>query len=456
MDYTVEDLKIWNEKIEKKVEESGLDFYPQEFEMIGFNDMIGYESYVGMPSRYPHWSFGKSYEKNKMLYSLNLTGLPYEMVINSDPCLAYLMKDNTVLLQILTMAHVYGHNDFFKNNRLFKQGTKAKYTLEMFNLNSKIIREYIDDPSIGYEKVERILDAAHAIKYQVGRTIGVKELSDNEIKESIIKDYESKKENRSFLDSYEEIKLPNLDKIPLEPVDDIMGFIIEYGSLKEWEKTILSIVKREAEYFLPQIETKIMNEGWASYTHYNILKQLDLPQELYLEFIKRHNDVIAPAIGGLNPYYIGFKMFEDIEKKYGKEKIFEVRAIERDSSFLRRYLTQELCEELNLFEYNQRTFDTIIEEISDEDGWKTIRDTLSYTCGMGGIPYVRIIDLNKNDRTLTLENVYDGRTLDLSYAKATLQYIQELWGYDVKLITKGSDKQSVVMLCNSEKQINIL
>ena len=456
MDYTVEDLKIWNEKIEKKVEEYGLDFYPQEFEMIGFNDMIGYESYVGMPSRYPHWSFGKSYEKNKMLYSLNLTGLPYEMVINSDPCLAYLMKDNTVLLQILTMAHVYGHNDFFKNNRLFKQGTKAKYTLEMFNLNSKIIREYIDDPSIGYEKVERILDAAHAIKYQVGRTIGVKELSDNEIKESIIKDYESKKENRSFLDSYEEIKLPNLDKIPLEPVDDIMGFIIEYGSLKEWEKTILSIVKREAEYFLPQIETKIMNEGWASYTHYNILKQLDLPQELYLEFIKRHNDVIAPAIGGLNPYYIGFKMFEDIEKKYGKEKIFEVRAIERDSSFLRRYLTQELCEELNLFEYNQRTFDTIIEEISDEDGWKTIRDTLSYTCGMGGIPYVRIIDLNKNDRTLTLENVYDGRTLDLSYAKATLQYIQELWGYDVKLITKGSDKQSVVMLCNSENQINIL
>ncbi len=455
MDYTVEDLKIWNEKIEKKIKEYGLDFYPQEFEMIGFNDMIGYESYVGIPSRYPHWSFGKSYEKNKMLYSLNLTGLPYEMVINSDPCLAYLMKDNTLLLQILTMAHVYGHNDFFKNNRLFKEGTKAKYTLEMFNLDSKIIREYIDDPSIGYEKVERILDAAHAIRYQVGRTIGVKELSDDEIKESIIKDYESKKENRSFLDSYEEINFPNLDKIPLEPVDDVMGFIIEYGSLKEWERTILRIVKREAEYFLPQIETKIMNEGWASYTHYNILKQLDLPQELHLEFIKRHNDVIAPAIGGLNPYYIGFKVFEDIEKKYGREKIFEVRAIERDSSFLRRYLTKELCEELNLFEYNQRTFDTIIEEISDEEGWKTIRDTLSYTCGMGGIPYVRVIDFNKNDRTLTLENLYDGRTLDLSYAKATLQYIQELWGYDVKLVTKGSDKQSVVILCNSEKQINI-
>ncbi|MBE6071550.1 MAG: SpoVR family protein [Clostridium butyricum] len=456
MNYTIADLKIWNKKIEKKAKEYGLEFYNQEFEMIGFNEMIGYESYVGMPSRYPHWSFGKSYEKNKMLYSLNLTGLPYEMVINSDPCLAYLMKDNTLLLQILTMAHVYGHNDFFKNNRLFKEGTRAKYTLEMFNLDSKIIRSYIDDPSIGYEKVERILDAAHAIKYQVGRTIGVKELSDNERKENIIKDYEIKKENRSFLDYNKEINLPDLDKIPLEPVDDIMGFIIEYGSLEEWEKTILRIVKREAEYFLPQIETKIMNEGWASYTHYNILKQLDLSQELHLEFIKRHNDVIAPAIGGLNPYYIGFKIFEYLEKKYGKEKIFEVREVDRDSSFLRRYLTRELCEELNLFQYNQRTFDTIIEEISDEDGWKSIRDTISYTCGIGSIPYVRVADLNKNDRTLTLENVYDGRSLDLSYAKATLQYIQELWGNDVKLVTQGSDTQTVIITCDSQKQLNIV
>ena len=130
----------------------------------------------------------KSYEKNKTLYSLNLTGLPYEMVINSDPCLAYLMKDNTLLLQILTMAHVYGHNDFFKNNRLFKEGTNAKYTLEMFKLDADIIREYINDPSIGYAKVERILDAAHAIKFQSQRNIGIKELSNDEIKENILKE----------------------------------------------------------------------------------------------------------------------------------------------------------------------------------------------------------------------------------------------------------------------------
>ncbi|MDR5587345.1 SpoVR family protein [Clostridium aquiflavi] len=455
MSYTLREIEEWNDKIEKKVVEYGLDFYSQEFEFIDFNEMLGYESYVGMPSKYPHWSYGKAYEKNKMLYSLNLTGLPYEMVINSDPCLAYLMKENTLLLQILTMAHVYGHNDFFKNNRLFKEGTNAKYAIEMFKLDADIIRRYINNPSIGYKKVERILDAAHAIRYQIGRVIGVKKLSDEEIKENMIKDYESKLDNRGILNQGEEIKFPDLDKIPIEPEDDVVDFIIKYGDLQEWERTILRIVKRETEYFLPQIETKIMNEGWASYTHYNILKELNLPEGLHFEFLKRHNDVIAPILGGLNPYYVGFKIFEDLDKKYGKEKIFEVREIERDSSFLRRYLTRELCEELNLFEYNKRTFDIVIEEVSDEDGWKAIRDNLSYTCGIGGIPYIRVIDFNTKDYTLTLEHVFDGRELELSYAKETLKYIQELWGKKVKLITKDSDKKDVIITCNMDKEITI-
>ncbi|GAA0076737.1 SpoVR family protein [Clostridium sp. CTA-5] len=455
MSYSLKDIEKWNEKIEKKAIEYGLDFYDQEFEFVNFNEMIGYEAYVGMPSKYPHWSYGKAYEKNKMLYSLNLTGLPYEMVINSDPCLAYLMKENTLLLQILTMAHVYGHNDFFKNNRLFKQGTNAKHTIEMFKLDADIIRSYINDPSIGYEKVERILDAAHAIRYQVGRVIGVKKLSDEELKKNIIKDYENKINNRGILNYNEEITFPNLDKIPIEPEDDVVDFIIKYGNLKEWEKTVLRIVKRETEYFIPQIETKIMNEGWASYSHYNILKQLDLPEGLHFEFLKRHNDVIAPLVGGLNPYYVGFKIFEDVEKKYGKEKIFEIREIERDSSFLRKYLTRELCEELNLFEYNKRTFDIVIEEISDEDGWKEIRDSLSHSCGMGGIPYIRVTDMNLKDNTLTLEHVFDGRELELSYAKETLKYIQELWGRKVQLLTKGRDKKELLITCNINKEVTI-
>ncbi|MDQ0150529.1 SpoVR family protein [Eubacterium multiforme] len=451
MEYNLKDLEKWNEKIEKKAKELGLNYYPQEFEVIGFNEMIGYEAYVGMPSKYPHWSYGKSYEKNKTLYSLNLTGLPYEMVINSNPCLAYLMKDNTLLLQILTMAHVYGHNDFFKNNRLFKEGTRADMSLEMFKLDSEIIRSYINNPSIGYDKVEKVLDAAHAIRYSIGRSIGVRELKDEEIRLRRINDYKEKIANREFLDMDKEISEPEIDKIPLEPRDDVFGFIIEYGKLEDWEKNILKIVKRETEYFLPQIETKTMNEGWACFCHYTILRELGLSEDLYLEFLKRHNDVVAPIEGRLNPYYIGFKIFMDLEKRYGREKIFEVRALDRDSSFIRRYLTKELCVELNLFQYGKRNFDFVVEEVSDDRGWKSIRDNLALSLGIGGIPHIRVIDLNKKDYTLTLEHVFDGRELELSYAKETLRYLGKLWGYRVRLNTKDRAGEEFTLICDNGK-----
>ncbi len=455
MEYNLKTLEEWNEIIESKAREFGLNFYPQEFEIIGFNEMLGYEAYLGMPSKYPHWSYGKAYDKNKTLYSLNMTGLPYEMVINSDPCLGYLMKENTLLLQILTMAHVYGHNDFFANNRLFVEGTKANNVIEMFKLDAEIIRGYINDPSIGYEKVEKILDAAHAIRYQIPRTVGIKELSEEELKNSIISDYNSKKENKGILDEYEEIPFPDVSKIPLEPSEDLLGFIIKYGSLEEWGKNILKIVKRETEYFIPQIETKIMNEGWASFWHYNILKSLNLDDGLHFEFLKRHNDVVSPIVGGLNPYYIGFKVFQDIEKRYGKEKVFDVRKNERDSSFLRRYLTRELCQELNLFQYAKKSFDYIVKEVPDEEGWMEIRNYLADTCGVASIPYIRVINLNKRDLSLTLEHKFDGRELELSYAKETLKYIQDLWGRSVILLTKNKDNKSMEIVCNEDRNIYI-
>ncbi|MBX7411811.1 SpoVR family protein [Clostridium chauvoei] len=451
MEYNLKDLEIWNNIIEKKAIEVGLNFYPQEFEIIGFNEMLGYEAYVGMPYKYPHWSYGKAYDKNKTLYSLNMTGLPYEMVINSNPCLAYLMRENTLLLQILTMAHVYGHNDFFANNRMFKEGTKAKNTLEMFKLDAEIIRGYINNPNIGYEKVEKILDAAHAIKFQIPRAVGIKELTQEEIRESMIKDYNSKIENRNILDIDQKISMPNIDKIPLEPCDDVMGFIIKYSDLEEWEKSILKIVNRETKYFMPQIETKIMNEGWASFWHYNILKELELEGGLYLEFLKRHNDVVAPVVGGLNPYYIGFRIFEDIDRRYGRDKIFEVRQLERDNSFLRKYLTKDLCNELNLFQYAKRSFEFVIEEVSDEEGWKSIRDNLAINCGVGSIPYIRVIELNKKDNSLILEHFFDGRELEIPYAKETLKYIYDLWKHRVVLRTKTKEGRDIEIICDERK-----
>lgn len=451
MDYTLRDLEKWNDIIEEVVNKVGLNYYPQEFDVIGYNEMLGYEAYVGMPSRYPHWSFGKAFEKNRTLYNLNLTGLPYEMVINSNPCLAYLMKDNTLLLQILTMAHVYGHNDFFKNNRLFREGTNADSTIEMFKLDGDTVRRYINDPRIGYEKVERILDAAHSIRFQTSRVAGEKRTSPKEQRQRIIDEYMRKIENRGILDDISSIEEPDISKIPLNPDDDLIQFIIDYGKMEEWERTLLKIVRRETLYFIPQIETKIMNEGWASYWHYNILKQLELPQELHLEFLKRHNDVVAPILGGLNPYYVGFKMFEDIERRYGKDKIFEVRALERDNSFLRRYLTEELCEELNLFQYGKKGFDYVVEEVSDEDGWKKIRDNMASSCGMGSIPYIRVIDMNRKDYVLTLEHVFDGRELELTYARETLKHIYDLWGYKVALLSNTKEGQQFSLVCEDGK-----
>ena len=452
MDYTVKDLENWDEKIEKIVNKVGLDFYPQEFEIIGYKDMLGYEAYLGMPSRYPHWSFGKSYEKNSTAYKYNLTGLPYEMVINSDPCIAYLMKENTLLLQILTIAHVYGHNDFFKNNRLFKDGTRAESTVEMFKFHADMVRNYINDPSIGYEKVERILDAAHAIKLQTSRVIGEKRINDDDLKKSILENYKNKNEIHSSLEAYEKLECPDLNKIPLEPEEDILYFIIKYGDIEDWEKSLLDLVRQETKYFIPQIETKIMNEGWASFWHYNILKQLNLPDELYLEFIKRHNDVIAPGYGSINPYFVGFKIFEDILKRYGKDKIFEVRSIERDESFLRKYLTKELCGELNLFEYASNDENYVVKEVADDNGFKSIRNALSSSCGMGTIPLIRVVEMSPKDKTLILEHVSDGRELNFAYAEATLKYIYELWGHTVVLKTMQHEKE-VSIVCEDKKII---
>jgi stage V sporulation protein R len=452
LEYTIVELQRWNNKIEEIAKDMGLDYYPQEFEIINYNEMLAYEAYVGMPSRYPHWSFGKAYEKLMTLYKYNLTGLPYEMVINSNPCIAYLMRDNTLLLQILTIAHVYGHNDFFKNNRLFKEGTDASYTIETFKVNANTIRNYINDPSIGYESVEKILNAAHSVKLQTARTIGDKKITNEEIKQRMMNEYKQKTSKYSILEPKLDVEPPDVNKIPLEPEEDLLYFIIQYGDLEEWEKNILEIVRKETRYFIPQIETKIMNEGWASYWHYNILKKLDLPSSLYLEFIKRHNDVVRPVMGSLNPYYLGFEIFKDLAEKYGEEKIFEVRAFDRDSSFIRRYLTRELCEKLNLFEYRKKGMDYVIEEISDEEGWISIRNTLSDSAGMGSVPFIRVIDMSRKDKTLTLEHVFDGRDLNLNYAEETLKSLIDLWRHKIILKTKFSGKETFIS-CDESKKI---
>jgi stage V sporulation protein R len=428
-DYNINALEEWNEQIEKLVEAAGLDCYEQHFEICSYEDMLCYEAYLGIPSHYPHWSFGKAYDRQKSLYQYNVVGLPYELVINSNPCIAYLMKDNTLLTQILTMAHVYGHNDFFKNNRLFKRDTRADMEVDMFKTHANRIREYIQDPSIGPDKVERILNAAHGLKFQVSRTGEGKQPS---------------KVQRN---------LEGNQPVPERLQGDLLAFLAERGNLTEWERDLINIVRRESIYFIPQIETKIMNEGWASYWHYQLMNQLGLPQGLHLEFLKLHNLVICPHQGRINPYFVGFKIFEYLDKQPGgRKKIMEIRAEDRDQSFIRRYLNQQLCEELQLFSYGIQNDNIVVTEVSNEDGWRAVRDNLANSVGLGSIPVIQ--PLSVENGALVLEHIYDNRELELKHAQETIKYVVDLWGGKVDLRTK-IDNDIKIIRCSEAKIVTV-
>jgi stage V sporulation protein R len=406
-----------------------------------------------MPAHYTHWSYGKNFEKLKTLYDYGVSGLPYEMVINSNPSIAYLMRDNSLALQVLTIAHVYGHNDFFKNNFTFKS-TRAQYTIESFKSHATRVRHYVEDPSIGLENVEALLDAAHALSLQCRRNLAIKKPSATEERQLKLDEAKPSADPFSAVHRRRERVEPDLEKVPLFPDEDLLMFIRDHNPhLAEWEKDLLTIVHEQAQYFVPQIETKIMNEGWASFWHKRILEALDLPQELHLEFIVRHTQVLRPSPGSLNPYHVGMKVWEDIEKRWNnpskadidefgprkksaKDKLFEVREVERDASFLRRYLTEELIRELNLFEYKNRGNDQVITRVADEENWRQIKDTLIQNVGTGSIPVIKVEDADyNNNRTLLLKHDHDGRDLQLDYAEKTLQYIQQLWRHDVAMET---------------------
>jgi stage V sporulation protein R len=461
--WDIKDLEMWDERIREKVAAFGLSCYPQEFEVCDHTQMLGYMAYSGMPSHYPHWSYGKAYEKLKTLYDYGVSGLPYEMVINANPSLAYLMRDNSLLLQILTIAHVYGHNDFFKNNFTF-QSTRAEFTITTFKAHGNRIRSYIEDPSIGLERIEPVLDAAHALSLQCRRNLAIRKRSPEEERQRILEIARPAVDPFRSIHRRPEYVEPDLRRVPLAPDEDLLLFIRDHNPfLSEWEKDILTIVHEEAQYFIPQIETKIMNEGWATYWHKRILDSLELPQELHLEFLVRHNQVVRPFAGGLNPYHLGLRVWEDIRRRYdeptpeeeetldpahpdGTTKLFEVRESDRDVSFLRRHLTERLIRELNLFEYQHRGEDLVVSHVADADGWRTVKETLLQSVGMSGSPVIRVTDSDYGqNRTLYLVHDHDGRDLHLESAERTLQHLQRLWQRDVALETSLGGKRSLLL-----------
>ena len=425
-DWIVSDLQKWDDKICRVAKDFGLDWFPIDYEIIDYQEMLGAMAYTGMPTHYRHWSHGKEYERTHTLYNMGQTGLPYEMIINSNPSIAYLMRENQLYIHILTMAHCVGHSDFFKQNRMFKY-TNPDNIMDTFKAAAKYVRQLIEDPSIGIEKVERILDAAHAIKYQVPRYPGIKYKTREEW---ITSERLKQQEDPTYK--------VNLKQFPHEPDYNLLLFIATNSrNLEEWERNLLLIVEENSKYFIPQALTKIMNEGWACTIHQKIINELNLPDGLHLPFIKLHNQVVRPHLGTVNPYHLGFELFKKIIDEKGFDEALLVRETHNDITFLRTYLDQEFLMDQNLFSYSFKSTykSSTIDDIADEIGWEKLRDDLISNVGLNRAPVVFVMEMTK-DHKLTLVHEHDGRDLEVPYAQKVFNYIKELWGDELVLLTQ--------------------
>ncbi len=426
-DWNFDELQQWDEKICQIAKGYGLDWYEIAYETIDYHEMIGAMAYHGMPSHFPHWSYGKSFERTHSMYNMGLEGLPYELIINSDPSIAYLMLENPLYLQVLIMAHCIGHSDFFKNNRTFKD-TDAINVSRRFRSARQRIQSYIEDPTIGIDKVEDLVDSCHAVQYQIDRR-GRLRKSERELKLDYIGRIKNDKDGK--------YKKFNIDKLPLEPEFDVMHFIAENcKNLENWERDIINIVHEESTYFMPQIRTKIMNEGWASFWHYRILHDLKLPDSLHIPFLKTHNQVLRPWGGRINPYHLGFEIFKKIEETKGLDECFFAREIHSDESFIMEHLKEEHARELNMFTYSpkgRKNPDWSVDDVVDDEGWPEIRSALLKSIGGNGIPIIYVDDTVKD--TLILRHEHDGRDLELNYAENCVKHIGKMWKGPVKLFT---------------------
>lgn len=430
MDYKLEELKEWDEKIVELAKKHNLDWYELDYEVIDYQEMIGAMVHHGMPSMYSHWSFGKAFEQTMNRYNLGAEGLPYELIINSDPSLAYLMRENPLYLQILIMAHCVGHSDFFKNNRMFKN-TRPESVIQRLRSAKKRIQKYVEDPHIGIDAVERTLDACQALQFQTTK-YGQVRRAHAEIKAEYIELINNDKDGK--------YKNFNIDIVPLEPDYDLLGFIEENARIPEWKRDIIHVCREEGQYFWPQIQTKIMNEGWASYWHYTLCHELELPGELHLPIVKMHNAVVRPHIGAINPYHLGFHLFQKIKERHGIEECFLAREVCYDSSFLRQYLTEEDCVDLNLFSYSsKKKAGVTIDDVSDEIGWEQVKNDLISQVAGGSIPVVYVDEL-KRDGLLVVRHEHDGRDLEIKHANEVVEHIKHLWNGQVKFYTMLEDE----------------
>ncbi|HEY4310152.1 MAG TPA: SpoVR family protein [Pirellulales bacterium] len=489
------DLAELQVQIEEYARGHGLDFFPTIFEVVDCDQLNAIAAYGGFPTRYPHWRFGMEYEQLSKGYTYGLQKI-YELVINNDPCYAYLMKSNATTDQKLVMAHVYGHCDFFKNNAWFAN-TDRKMMDHMANHGNRI-RRYMD--RFGVEAVEEFIDCCLSIEDLIDvHSPFIKRRDDrprfdigprdDEDDESVPGRFQAKNYMDAFVNPPAALEAEMAaqrrhrekeENFPAVPLRDVMLFILEHAPLKTWQLDVLSMLRDEAYYFAPQAQTKIMNEGWASYWHSTIMTRQGLCAADVIHYCDHHSGTMATSPGRLNPYKLGIELFRDIEDRWnrgrfgrefeecddlaarrdwhqetrlGRKKIFEVRAIHNDLTFIDTFLTLDFCREHKLFSfgYNQ---EADYYEIESRE-FPKIKQRLLYSLTNRGQPLITVRDGNhKNRGELFLSHEFNGVELHTGYAKDTLSALARLWTRPVHIETQLEGVSTVLSFDGTEHTQN--
>jgi stage V sporulation protein R len=470
--------RIYDACEETALSELELDVYPNQIEVITAEQMLDAYSSVGMPLFYKHWSFGKNFAHQEAFYRKGLVGLSYEIVINSSPCISYLMEENTATMQTLVIAHAaFGHNHFFKNNYLFKQWTDAKGILDYLDFAKGYVAQC--EERHGHHAVEKTLDAAHALmSHGIDRYSGKKKL---DLRAEEKRARERRLHNEStFNDLWRTIpsgQTKSAESLNIErrrqllglPQENLLYFLEKSAPrLQPWQRELLRIVRHIAQYFYPQSQTKVMNEGTATYVHYRIMTRLHEQGRIsdgnFLEFLQSHTNVVFqpdfddPRFAGFNPYGLGFAIMQDIERiasnPAGEDYdwfpdiagagdamavLRDVWANYRDESFISQFLSPRLMRQLRMFHLHddpEETAGVRVDAIHDERGYRRVRRELARQYDVGFIdPNIEVVDVDlAGDRRLLLRHtVANGAMLEEVDAKQVLQHLADLWSYDVLL-----------------------
>jgi spore cortex formation protein SpoVR/YcgB (stage V sporulation) len=481
-DWSFELLSAYQSEIERVAKFYRLDYYPNQIEIITAEQMMDAYSSVGMPIGYSHWSYGKKFIQTEQNYKRGNMGLAYEIVINSNPCIAYLMEENTITMQALVMAHAcYGHNSFFKNNYLFKTWTDASSIIDYLVFAKKYISDC--EERYGLDEVEDMLDSCHALmNYGVDRYKRPQKISmdEEQRRQQDREKYLQSQVNQLWrtIPSANQQSQPTEHHFPKEPQENLLYFIEKHAPLlKPWQREIVRIVRKISQYFYPQKQTQVMNEGWATFWHYTILQHLYaeglVTDKFMLEVLHNHTNVVfQPAYNskyysGINPYALGFAMFTDIrricEQPTAEDKTwfpdiagsnwvetlhFAMQNF-KDESFISQYLSPKVIRDFHLFaivdDDQQQHLD--VAAIHNSDGYQKVRQMLSAQYNLSNIePNIQVYNVDvTGDRSLTLQFVPNQRIPLAANYPEVLKHLHRLWGFTVKLEQLNTDGSRQVL-----------